>query len=515
MERRITRRGLLGAVPAVTAASLAGCNGVDTADEPSETTDWTEVRVTTTDSEGGTARATPTASASTPAEPQVAVTGIEAEPSTVRQGAEVDLTVELANRGGAGDPHPLRLRGDDGVLRRTRLGTDTGSMSATFTLRCDRPGTRTVTVGERETSVTVEPWPAAFLEVDGTDFVLGDEPFTLVGTNNAYLHHKSHKTVDEVFRDASAMGLNVVRALINGGGTSVGNCRDFACGQGQYGLQPGPREYDEASFRRFDYMVATAKRHGVRVLPTLITGSPGGMAAYVDWVDGVEERDDFYTHPECRAIFRDYLEQVLTRENTYTGVEYRNDPTIALWELANEPETEGSPFGPALQDWIAEMAAHAKSIDSNHLVSTGLIGWNDSGNEADYLACFESDDVDAASTHMYYDAKGIDDWVERHATGVHEKLEKPLYVGEFGWDATRTESDYERQLSNRNEGFREWYDQFERHDVAGSLFWFLLGHVDEGALFPDHDGFGVYYPEDAETVEIVSNAAARLGGSDD
>ncbi|MFC7234690.1 glycoside hydrolase 5 family protein [Halosegnis marinus] len=528
MDRSFSRRDLLRAVPSAGALALAGCNAPSESDGETGTEGGTEVRVTTTATGSATATGTPTATrtatrtatatatdtATAVPDPRVAVTDLTVEPTTVRQGGEVRLTVTLANRGGPGDPHPLALRGDDGVLRRTRLATDADSMTATFTVRCDRPGTRTFRAGDREAAVAVEPWPAGFVGTDGTAFVADGEPFTMVGTNNAYLHHKSHKTVDEVFRDAADMGLNVVRALINGGGTEVGNCRDFACDEGNYGLQPGPREYDEASFRQFDYMVATAKRYGVRVLPTLITPSPGGMSAYVEWVDGATELGDFYTHPECRAIYRDYLEQVLTRENTYTGVEYRNDPTIALWELANEPETEGAPFGDALQEWVAEMAAHAKSLDPNHLVSVGLIGWNDAGNESDYLACFESDAVDAASTHMYYDADGIDDWVERHATGVHDRLGKPLYVGEFGWDATRTEDDYRRQLSNRNEGFREWYEQFERYDVAGSLFWFLLGHVDEGARFPDHDGFGVYYPEDATTTDIVSSAADRLAGGD-
>lgn len=521
MIRPFTRRDLLRAMPAAVVASLGGCgsdtsDGTTVVDEPTEvhvtmTADRTEDTDTTAPTR--TATTTPTETATAVPEPRMVVTGLTAEPTRIRQGEKVRLTVTLENRGGAGDPHPLRLRDDDGVLRRTRLPTETDAVSASFDVRCDQPGTRSFVAGDRTASVTVEPWPQAFLAADGTEFVVDGEPFGLVGANNAYLHHKSQKTVDEVFRDAAAMGLNVVRALVNGGGTEVGYCRDFACGRSQYGLQPGPREYDEASFRRLDYVVATAKRHGVRVLPTLITPGPGGMSAYVEWVDGAEEIEDFYTHPECRAIYRDYLEQVLTRENTYTGVEYRNDPAVALWELANEPETKGEPFSPALQEWIAEMAKHAKSLDPNHLVSVGLIGWNDASNESEYLACFEPDEVDAASTHMYYDADGIEDWVERHATGVHERLNKPLYVGEFGWDSTRTEPDYERQLANRNDGFREWYDQFDRHDVAGSLFWFLIGHLDEGACFPDHDGFGVYYPEDAETTDIVANAAEEMAGA--
>ncbi|MFW5900793.1 MAG: glycoside hydrolase 5 family protein, partial [Halodesulfurarchaeum sp.] len=435
---------------------------------------------------------------------------LAADTETVRQGSAVSVHVELDPDVVSEEPHDVRLRSAEEVLQEVRLSTASPSTRATsFIVQCDRAGTRTFAVGDEQTSVTVESWPDSFVSVDGTQFALDGEPFSVVGANNAYLHHKTHKTVDEIFDDAAAMGLNVIRLLVNGGGTDVGYCREFACGQTQFGLQPGPREYDEASFRKLDYVIASAKRHGIRLIPSLITPGPGGIEAYVEWVDSADTSDDFYTNKECKAIYRSYLEHLLTRENVYTGQLYRDDPTIMLWELVNEPElTEGSVYGPPLQSWLKEMAEYAKSIDRNHLVSAGLIGWNDPTTEDDFLACFAPDAIDAASTHMYYDADGIDDWVERHASGVHAQLEKPVYIGEFGWDATRTEEDYAKQLENRNEGFERWYAQFDRHNVAGSLVWFLIGHLDDGSRYPDHDGFGLYYPEDTSTVEIIQSAAA-------
>lgn len=554
VTRPLKRRRVLQTLSLAGGVSLAGCNlfandrasdGASTPDTDSTST--TDVRVTDTRTTpsgefataaptDGTATAVATGESTTPdptdestttapsdgtatADPTdgsasaVSVSNVAVEPSTVRQGGTVTVRVTLDSTDGTAAPHTLRLSSDETVLRRRRLALGTSStVESSFTVGCDEAGRRQFAADGQQASVTVEQYPQSFVEVEGTDFTLDGEPFPVVGTNNTYLHHKTRKTVDEVFRDAADVGLNTIRVLINGAGTDVGYCREFACGPSQYGLQPARREYDEPSFRRLDYVVATAKRHGIRLIPSLITLGPGGMEAYVNWVDGAETLDDFYTNSECRAIYRDYLEHVLTRENTITGLAYREDPTILCWELANEPElSEGPPYGEPLQDWLAEMATHAKSIDPNHLVSAGLIGWNDADTEADYLACYEPDALDAASTHMYYDASGIDDWVARHAGGVHEQLGKPLYVGEFGWDATRTEDDYERQLANRHEGFRRWYDQFARHDVAGSLVWFLLGHLDDGSRYPDHDGFGIYAPEDGTTVEIIRNAAERFG----
>lgn len=43
------------------------------------------------------------------------------------------------------------------------------------------------------------------------------------------------------------------------------------------------------------------------------------------------------------------LQMVLTRKNTITGIEYRDDPTIFGWELINEPRCMTDPSGDTLQ----------------------------------------------------------------------------------------------------------------------------------------------------------------------
>ena len=44
-----------------------------------------------------------------------------------------------------------------------------------------------------------------------------------------------------------------------------------------------------------------------------------------------------------------FLQTVLTRRNTITGIEYRNDPTIFAWELINEPRCMSDASGDTLQ----------------------------------------------------------------------------------------------------------------------------------------------------------------------
>jgi len=47
----------------------------------------------------------------------------------------------------------------------------------------------------------------------------------------------------------------------------------------------------------------------------------------------------------------------LTRKNTFTGIEYRNDPTIFGWELINEPRCMTDRSGDTLQ--VSPLLAHS------------------------------------------------------------------------------------------------------------------------------------------------------------
>lgn len=61
----------------------------------------------------------------------------------------------------------------------------------------------------------------------------------------------------------------------------------------------------------------------------------------------------FFSLPSLLYVFSlqsiSLFQTVLTRKNTITGVEYRNDPTIFAWELINEPRCMSDPSGDTLQ----------------------------------------------------------------------------------------------------------------------------------------------------------------------
>ena len=75
-------------------------------------------------------------------------------------------------------------------------------------------------------------------------------------------------------------------------------------------------------------------------------------------------------------VFKKYVTMILTRVNTITGVQYSQDPTIFALELANEPHTtdgyeaaRGIPAGSIVREWIMDMVATIRLVDSKHMVS--------------------------------------------------------------------------------------------------------------------------------------------------
>jgi mannan endo-1,4-beta-mannosidase len=366
-------------------------------------------------------------------------------------------------------------------------------------------GTVTAATGNRE-----------FVETDGTQFVVGDQPIYFNGSNNFWLMdpYADRSLVDRVFQYYGDMGINLVRtwAFCSGG-------------QGPQCLQPEPGVYNEAGLAHLDYVIHRAKQHGIRlVLPFTDNWSYyGGMDQYVEWASGASDHADFYTNEECRRLYKQYVETLLTRTNSITGVEYRNDPSIAIWELANEPRAKQDPRGlQKVTRWMKEMSAFIKDIDSNHLVSTGMEGfyatnpqgdWRHDGSHGTaFIDQHQIDTIDACSFHLYPDhwpgltpTEGAD-WIKEHLVDAHEMVGKPGYCGEFGIQS-RSHS-----AQKRREVYNLWYDTFDQFDANAELIWQL--RIDSSS----DDGYGVIKGTHTQIINniitpYINRAYEKSGGN--
>lgn len=331
-----------------------------------------------------------------------------------------------------------------------------------------------------------------FVRRAGSQLSVANRPYYFSGANQYYLFYQSQKMVDEVLEDAAVMGLDTVRTWAFGEGRQHSGVA----------LQPEPGVYDEAAFRRLDYAVFKAKQLGIKLILSLVNNWDdfGGMNTYVSWSPTARSHDDFYSDYRTRELFKAYVNNLLWRTNYYTKVRYKDEPAILMWELANEPRAE-SHRARDLYAWIHEMAGYIKSIDQQHLISTGSEG----DIATDFVAVHQSPYIDVATFHLYpehwnFDQNRAIDYIRRHINLAKNVLKKPIYAGEVGI----------RDRNQRDAIYRRWYQEFEQNEIDGALFWILSGHRDDGSLYPDYDGFTVYYPENWSTAQIFTDYAQRM-----
>ena len=349
-----------------------------------------------------------------------------------------------------------------------------------------------------------------FVKAKGTELVLNGKPFRYVGANNYYLMVYSvqpdmRKVADEVLDNASKMGINVIRTWAFNDGKRQWNA-----------LQTSPGVYKESTFVGLDHVIAKAKEKGIYLVLSFGNNwnDYGGIKQYLDWSPTAvkKEHNEFFTDKNARQYYKDNIKAVLERENTITGVKYKDEPAIFAWELINEPRVSKDFSGDILNNWIAEMSSYVKSIDKNHLVTTGCEGfyvnanqydWKLNGREGgDFIRNHSMPTIDIASFHLWpcsnnycMTLEEADQWMKMHADDA-KKLNKPLVLFEYG-----EYRGYNGDTVERDKLYKLVMEKTEEYGMAGTNFWFLM-HNDYGRY---DDGFGVYYPEDKATIDIIKS----------
>ncbi|MCI0396853.1 MAG: cellulase family glycosylhydrolase [Chloroflexi bacterium] len=365
-----------------------------------------------------------------------------------------------------------------------------------------------------------------FVKRSGAELRLHGRVFRFAGTNNYYLMYKSQFMVDDVLETAAANGFTVLRTW---GFLDIGNQDGSNSVHGKadgvyfhYWDGNGPAFNDGADgLEHLDYVVYKAGQEGIKLVIPLTNNwrDFGGMDQYVRWRGGAYH-DDFYTDPVIRQWYKDWIAHLLNRTNIYTGLKYKDDPTIMTWELGNEPRCIGSGVYPrsanctteTLIAWADDVSHFIKSIDSKHLVSVGDEGfycipgaadWTENCNEGvDTLAFASLPKVDVLSFHLYPDSWGKDvdwstEWIERHIADA-QAINRPAVFGEYGL----------QDKSIRNVVYQEWTNTVFENGGSGALYWILSGLQDDGSYYPDYDGFTVYCP--SPVCITISNFAAMM-----
>lgn len=376
---------------------------------------------------------------------------------------------------------------------------------------------------------------ADFVTVSGTKFFLNDERFRFLGANCYYMHYSSNEVIDDLLTSAKQMGLSVLR--IWGFLDGEAQCKDKKTylhpSVGVFGLSEGLTGMKDG-FERLDYIVHKAKVLQIKLIVVLVNNWDdfGGMNQYVTWFKG-KSHDDFYTDEKIKEEYKKYVNHLLNRVNIYTGITYKDEPTIMAWELANEPRCESDKSGGKLAGWVKEMSAFIKSVDKNHLVSVGDEGffnvsshlqsyggfasWTYSGfSGVDWEKLLEVQSVDFATFHLYPTQWGVPEreilsyglkWIEDHIK-VAKSFSKPIVLEEFG---------VHKSVRERAQIYKLWLDRFYDLDGDGAIFWMIAAKgegkdIDSDGCFPDYDGFRILNDSTFEA-ELFRETAKAVGGS--
>lgn len=364
--------------------------------------------------------------------------------------------------------------------------------------------------------------PAPYFAVDG-------QPFCFVGTNNYYLIFKSHVMVDDVFEQAKAMNIKVVRqwahldvGSLDGSVPTVDNIKEKVYFQ-YWDTATGRPAYNDGpdGLERLDYVLHKARETGTRVVLTFTNNWKefGGMDQYVVYF-GLKHHHDFYTDPRAKQAYKDYVAHLLNRVNSIDGVVYKDDPAVFAWELANEPRCKNYQKFDAvdgwdetlLTNWANEMSAFVKSIDPNHMVAVGDEGFLNGGRShwtykahegVDHEALMRLEHIDYGTFHLYPDNWGTGykfgyQWITDHVD-VARKVNKPTVLEEYGTIVKRDEKTYEVTWGweRRKTAYTNYNNLFFNNGGSGAMFWMLQGLDDyhPSGRYPDYDHYGVYNGE--------------------
>ncbi len=433
-------------------------------------------------------------------------------------------------------------------------------------------------------NASAKPQPEAegkrsFVTVCNGEFMRDGDTLNFVGTNFWYgpmiasegrggNRERLHKELDAL-KDA---GVTNLRVLVGADGP------EGVAYKIEPVLQLEPGVYNDTLLRGLDYLLDQMARrdmHAVLYFNNSWEWS-GGYGQYLEWagdgkallpsVDGYEN----YVAHVCRFVMNDkakelyynHVRNIVTRVNTVNGKPYKDDPAIFSWQIANEPRpfARDNATKEAFADWLCTSASLIKSLDPNHMVSTGSEGLY--GCESDielYERIHAHKDIDYLNVHIwplvwrwvtkdtFADNVGVAaEKTEAYLTyhfPVAERLGKPIVLEEFGYPRDGN-SDFEGEAEKfwdgvclskdsstaaRDEYYAYVFDRLilskkRGEPLKGVNFWGWGGFAEQSAVNefwcpgddycgdPAQEPQGLFsvYASDATTVDLIKKTNETL-----
>jgi mannan endo-1,4-beta-mannosidase len=325
-------------------------------------------------------------------------------------------------------------------------------------------------------------------------------------------------------------------------------------------LQPQKGVFRDSILYGLDYLlVEMDKRNMKAVLHFTNTWDwSGGLGMYLEWngytpqlfsrvkdFDWNKYRDyitQFYNCEPCQSDVEKYIKYVLNRTNSISGIKYVDEPVIMAWQIINEPRPMRAANKEAFLNWISKTAALVKSIDPNHLLSTGSEGDVASDKDMEVYKTMHADkNIDYLTIHMWpknwnwfkdtalnANMDNIIKKAEAHTeihVAVAKELNKPLVMEEFGMPRDLGSLSINSSTVNRDLFYNKVFSlQMKYPILVGNNFWAFGGlarpivgqeHWKEGDDYtgdPGGEGQGLnaVFTSDKSTWKIIKRFAKKV-----
>ena len=352
---------------------------------------------------------------------------------------------------------------------------------------------------------TPKPVENSFVHVNANgQFIRNGKPYYYVGTNFWYgailgsegeggNRERLHKELDFL----KSIGINNLRVLVGADGENGIKTRV------EPSLQVAPGVYNDTILAGLDYFMNELRERDMTAVLYLNNSWEwsGGYSVYLQWsghgdavvpaVDGwpayMEYVKQFPQSDSAKALFANHVNYIVSRTNRYNQIKYVDDPTIMSWQIGNEPRAFSDENKEPFARWMADVAAQIKSLDPNHMVSSGSEGsW---GCEMD-MNLFEKIHADPNINYLnihiwpynwsWVKADSLKEllprakentkkYIDDHMV-IARKYSKPIVLEEFGFPRDGFSFSKEAPTTARDEYYRYVFDLIRQDRESGGLF---------------------------------------------
>ena len=405
----------------------------------------------------------------------------------------------------------------------------------------------------------------SFVTVKDGQFYCEDYPSHFIGTNfwyGAILGSEGvggdRERLEAELDTLKALGMVNLRVLVGGDGPDGVPTRVSPT------LQKEPGVYNDTIFRGLDYLLAELAERDMKAV-LYINNSwewSGGYGMYLEWAGAgkalipaevgykayCDYVSQFVTDEKAKEFFYNHVKHVVSRTNTVTGKPYKDDPAIFSWQIGNEPRCfrTDSLGQAAFVDFLWTTAALIKSIDPNHMVSSGSEGkWGCEGDIALFERVHSCPDIDYMNIHIWpYNWSWVrentlktnlpqaiantDEYIDEHLE-VAARYGKPVVLEEFGFPRDDFQFAQGTPTTSRDEYYRHISGRIVESAKEGGLFaglnfwgWGGLAGQSETNLYwqpgddycgdpaQEQQGLNSVYACDESTVAIIRESAQAI-----